>query len=575
MQVAERLPEVRESRLLRFVARHEPYSVLVPLVAAQWLALVGFVLTVRHNGWLFYQGGDQTFYYTTSWLLSDWTMPTTPIGYGWSYLTAPIALFTDQNLLNGLPGIILLQTVVLLPVALLCVYGIAARIGGRILGYAAAALWVAAPYAAIEAFDQRYHQKYVELFLPQALGLTGLADFPSMVCLLVAAYFGFRALDSDDWRDGALCGLAAGFACGIKPANGVFVAAPLVAFLIGRRWRQLLPFAAALVPPLVALAVWKQRGLGANPALALGDGELAFASAALAPLASLFDPLTKYIHFDWDQFTQNRDVMREFFWSVRPLDYLPFAGAIALARRSLPKAALVFVWWGGYLLVKGASPIARVEDGSFFRLVMPAFPAFFLLTISIPLLVPTLGPKLWQRFPAPEPRRISLRPLAAGFAIFALIPLIVVAAVSPQRGPVAVNYYDQGVFLPVSPGDLKLTAEPEGRAYRLRWQQPDTNDVGVFYRVFRVPAVRPDLDPFNAPPVIRGVNCQYRKFAPGADDCRLTMDSIGLTHARTWKDEPGPGRWTYRVGLSANWLDDQNLGDVLMLSGPVTVRARR
>src|SRR3954452_22690683 len=46
----------------------EPWIVLGPLVLVQWLALAVFMVTVRHNSWLYYQGGDQTFYYSTGWM---------------------------------------------------------------------------------------------------------------------------------------------------------------------------------------------------------------------------------------------------------------------------------------------------------------------------------------------------------------------------------------------------------------------------------------------------------------------------------------------------------------------------
>ena len=50
----------------------------------------------------------------------------------------PIALVAGANVLSGLPAVILLNTLVLLPVALLCVYGIGTRIAGRVFGYWAA-----------------------------------------------------------------------------------------------------------------------------------------------------------------------------------------------------------------------------------------------------------------------------------------------------------------------------------------------------------------------------------------------------------------------------------------------------
>ena len=35
--------------------------------------------------------------------------------------------------------------------------------------------------------------------------------------------------------------------------------------------------------------------------------------------------------------------------------------------------------------------------------------------------------------------------------------------------------------------------------------------------------------------------------------------------------EVPPGRWTYRVGLSANWHSDPNAGGLLAVSPPVDV----
>ena len=42
-----------------------PLTALAALAVAQWLAILAFALTVRHNGWLFYQGGDQIWPLTT------------------------------------------------------------------------------------------------------------------------------------------------------------------------------------------------------------------------------------------------------------------------------------------------------------------------------------------------------------------------------------------------------------------------------------------------------------------------------------------------------------------------------
>jgi hypothetical protein len=574
MQIVEQVPaRLRSARWVQVAARHQPWTILVPLLVAQWLALVAFALTVRHNGWLFYQGGDETFYWTTSWSLAGWHLPTTPIGWGWSYLLSPLAAVIGPNILTAMPAILLLNTVVLLPIALLCVYGIGSRVGGRLIGYLAALLWVIGPYAAIPFWDPRYHQKWVELFLPQALGLTNLADFPSMVCLLVAAYFCFRALDGEDWREGVAAGLAIGFAIGLKPANALFVAAPVLAFLLARRWRQGLAIAAAAVPALVALAIWKQRGLGFTPATTAGIPHLAYLGLPVPPLA-ITDPFSKYVHVDWHMLGQNMDALREFFWSVRPLEYLPIAGAIAVLFRSVPKGAFLAAWFFAFFFVKGTSIHASVEDGSFFRLLMPAFPAYLLLTASVPLLVPTFGDRLATRFALPPPRRIGTRRLAVAAAVFALIPLLMIGVIRPLKSAAAVKVFPDGVFLPVDNG-FRATATVSDGAVTLRWPAKGGSSARTFYRVLRAPAFQPDPVSAANPPAVRGVKCAVKSGSSAADCSLYGTSVVNSTFGRTYTDRPGKGRWTYYVAMGSNWLADLNFGDILLLSRPETVTVAR
>src|SRR5436189_238301 len=83
---------------------------------------------------------------------------------------------------------------VLLPLSLLAVYGLGSRLGGRPLGYASAAAWVLVPYAVHPLFVSSYHPTYVQQLLPEGFGLTGAADLPSMLCVLVAAYFAVASI---------------------------------------------------------------------------------------------------------------------------------------------------------------------------------------------------------------------------------------------------------------------------------------------------------------------------------------------------------------------------------------------
>ncbi|MGH3132001.1 MAG: hypothetical protein ACRDNX_14400, partial [Gaiellaceae bacterium] len=253
MQLASRLPPPRALQQRLAVLAERPALVLGPLVAVQWVAVLVFALGTPRNGLLFYQGGDQTFFYTTGWSLGEGSIPRTGIGYAWPLALAPIAIVAGPSFLSALPAILALQFLVLLPLALLAVYGIATHIGGRPFGYWAAGLWVALPYLAIPLFVDRYHEQFAEQFLPHALGLSGLGDFPSTVALLGAAHFVLRALDDEDVAAAVLAGLVTGFACGIKPANLLFLPAPFLALALARRWREAVAFGAALTPALLAL----------------------------------------------------------------------------------------------------------------------------------------------------------------------------------------------------------------------------------------------------------------------------------------------------------------------------------
>ena len=548
----------------------EPWIFLGPLILIQWLALLVFMLTVRHNGWLYYQGGDQTFYWTTGWMFSHWRLPTAEVGWGWSYLLSPLAGVAGNVVLSGLPGIILVDALVLLPVALLGIYGIGARIGGRVFGYWTAALWVALPYVAIPLFVQRYHGKYIEQTLPQTFGLTPLADFPSMVLLIVAAYLVVRALDTRDWREAVLAGLVVGFAFAVKPSNVIFFPAPFVALLIARRWRQLLYFGATLVPGILLVVLWKQRGLGTQPLFASGGDATLAALGIPLPSPTVVAAIDRYINIDWEHLRENRDSLREFFWAIRPLQWVALAGVIALLRRSWAKGALVAVWFYAFLVVKGTSDHARVEDASFFRLLMPSYPAFLLLVAAVPLLIPRFGRAIAQRYPpgTPNSRRLT-RPIIIVAVLLFLIPGIVLAAARVQKGPRSVRNDAQHTLVPVS-DKFHLTGTNRNGAVSLSWKAPYHGPVGAFYVILRAP--KKFADPTNPKErkVKDGVVCREQRSG-AAQDCHLYMTRIKATKDLHFVDHPTRGRWSYRVGLAANWLDDPRRGDVLLVSDPVRV----
>ncbi|MDQ5819828.1 MAG: glycosyltransferase family 39 protein, partial [Actinomycetota bacterium] len=555
-----------------------PWNVLGPVVLAQWIAIAIFATVVRHNGWLFYQGGDQTFFYTDAWALGRAEIPQSQIGYAWSYVLIPLTWIFGPNLLAALPALILLQVLVLQPIAIAAVYGIASRVAGRAVGYTAAALWVVTPFLVIPLWDPRYHAKYVEQFLPQALGLTGLGDFPSMVAVLVAAYFCLRSFDTRAPVDGVLGGLAAGFAIGMKPANALFLAAPLVGFTLARRFRPALGFALGLAPGVIALALWKQRGLGYLP---IFQPETRALAAGTTPFIT--GSLSDNLNLSWQQLVGpqgNLAQLREFFWSPRATEWVAVAGAIGIARHSIAKAAFLSAWFLSFFLIKGMSPGASMEAGTFLRLFLPGFPPFLLFAAAIPLLLPGAASRLARRFAERDRGVVAWRsrPVIAAAAAFGIVPLLLMFVASPVTDGRVTKLFLENVVVPVDDSFRTSVREaPDGQ--HISWTKPEFAGVNAFYRVYRARYLQIAYlggtggigDP-TLPLGVAGIRCLPR--TAGASDCRLEMQPIGTARGNTWLDPDRPlpeGRWSYRVGLVANWIDDPNIGDLVLLSRPVTV----
>jgi hypothetical protein len=536
-------------RAWRVATEVRPLYVLAPLLGIQWVAVLALALTVRHDGWLYYAGGDQLWHYTGAYLLAHGHLPPAFVGYGWSILLLPIAAIAGPNLVSALPALVLFNTLVLLPVALLCVYGIAARIAGRVFGYVAAALWVAIPYLGILFVEPGYHQKYTELTLPQALGLTSVPDFPAMVALIVSGWLCLRALDAPRWELFAGAGLAAGYSIAIKPSNAIFLVAPASLLLVEHR-RALLSFAAGLAPSILTLVLWKYRGLG----------ELAAAPAEPVKLAAGPGDLLRRIHQpklnSWAHLHQVLLGLREHFWISRVIEWLPLAGLVGLLVRSRRGLLLVGAWFAVYLLAKGTYIPASIDDASFWRILMPAFPAYALLAASVLLLVPGVRARPAQAAPILTGRRLTIA-TAAAFALFAVVPLGVVAAVPRlhDQGRLAVRTPD--TLVPVSSLGLRATAS--GGQVRLRWNESRPGDASGFYNVLRTD--RPT-----------DFACAGR-VGNSADNCVLYTTSVATTRGTTFTDRPGAGTFTYRIGVAANWLDDTKLGDIYVVSRPVTVSA--
>ena len=532
-----------------------PRVVVGSLVVVQVVATLAFAVGVEHNGWVWFQGGDQIWLTTQGWLLGQLELPPTELGYMWSLVLMPIMWITGPTYVEALPPLVVFQVFVLGPVALLCIYDLACRIGGRLLGYWASLLWVITPFAAIPLFVDRYQERYGEQFLPQALGLTAMSDYPSMVLVLAAAVFVVRSLDAARLTDAVLAGLLLGAAGAMKPPNLLLGAGAALAYLIARRWRGGIVFGMAVLPSLLLLAYWKDKGLGGIPILSLEEARVATGSTMTAVSVDL----DRYVDLDFGHWRTQMNELREFFWSARVAQWVPVAGLIAVLRvRRGAVAALVAGWLAAFLVVKGFSPRATIESGSFWRLLMPAWPAYLLLLAAIPLLVPTLARRLGDRLLAPPARPVAPRWVAIAAVLSLVVPATVIAASSPLAGPYdALTQDDAGNFILTSVDEsVELRVERGQDGNRLTWNDGPWR-AGVFYRVYRSEG--------------EDVECENTDGHP-AQSCYFSGTLLESVREREYLDGGAPSGATYRIGVGTNWIDDPAFGDVFAFS-PAVVAA--
>ena len=526
------------------------------------IVLVGILaLSVEHNGWVWFQGGDQIWMTTTGWLLGQRELPPTEIGYLWPAAQAPVTWATGATYVQALPVLVLGQVLVLGPIAVYCVYALAREIGGRLLGYWAALLWVIAPFAAIPLFVDRYQERWSEQFLPQALGLTAMSDYPSMVIVLAGALFVVRSLKPGRITDAVLAGVLIGAAAALKPPNLLVVAGALLAYVVARRWREGLACGVAIAPALVVLLLWKVRGLGQVPAFALDQAHVAAGSGPLA----LDLKLDRYLDLNFDHWRDQMNFLREFFWSQRLAQWAPFAGLVAvLMVRRGAIAALLGGWLAAFLVVKGFSPLASIESGSFWRLLMPAWPAYLLLFAAIPLLVPTLARRLGDRVLPPASSPVAPRWIAVAAVVTVVVPGIGIALSSPlgrteaQQKTVVQDFESGNILTPVDEG-VQVAVRDDGSSRELTWTSGGPWRADVFYRVYRHDGSDDDTVCYQS-----GGTAWY---------CLLNSEPIATTLGGSFVDKDAPPTATYRIGIGTNWADNPEFGDVFAFSSPVEVGA--
>ena len=550
------------ARLAQAVLALPIWVVLCALVACQWIALGILAAISTHNGAVYFHGGDDTWYYTSAWVLGQGHVPFASVGYGYPILLAPLAHFAGPNLVHALPLVIGFNVLVLSPIVVLCIYGIAKMIGGRGFAYLASFLWAALPLLAIPYFPERYYSRYIDATLPAALGLTALADFPSQVFVLVGAYFALKAVLERGSREALYAGLAGGFAVAVKPSNAIFLPAFFATLLFARHWRGFVLVGLGLMPALAALGLWKYRGLGYLPAF--GSPPTANASGAFpaVPLGGL--GIRHYLSLNWDQWRNNFYALREFFWSQRLVIWVIFAGALGLARRSGAAVVLLTVWLGAFLVLKGSSDVVSVNAGNYFRYMTPAFPAYFLLLVSVPLAVPLVGGRLAAagRVTRSWPRRPRDWKVLLGVAgALAVVPIAAFLIFPPLTTTTATRVANNDQYVTADAFRLSATAD-SGGSVLLNWAGQTGGGTRVSYAIFR--GSEDQIACVRAPHA--AADCAFY-----SDALNHRIDLNAETRRTTYRDRPPAGHWVYRIAVRVLPTGDLGSGEFVTISRAATV----
>jgi 4-amino-4-deoxy-L-arabinose transferase-like glycosyltransferase len=363
------------------IATVPPVRIMAPLVALQWLLALIVALDVGHHG-------------------SLW--------------------------------IVIPQVVVLLPLALVLVYAIALRLGGRLFAAWATVVWVALPYALRVYATPSLRTVYTHQFLPQLLGLSDDPRFAAMVAFAGAVYLTVRSLETGTAMHvgGALAAASAGSA--LAPREALVALGPAVGLALGRSRRRSLVAVLALGVLLGAVAAVVGGGLIDAPFARIG---LADPKAVLGSL-------------------------RENFWSGRVMEWLGVAGIAGALRGRLATGSILSVCFLAALLSVTRAPTLVVTNLGLLESLLPAWFAVTLLVAAIPLLVPHARTpsmpatvalrRFWDRIHAPTfaPRgkddgyeRPVATPLWATVSISALsLAILFIGMWNATRAPVYGGY---------------------------------------------------------------------------------------------------------------------------------------
>jgi hypothetical protein len=234
---------------------------------------------------------------------------------------------------------------------------------------------------------------------------------------------------------------------------------------------------------------------------------------------------------------------------LRFLEFLLFAGAFGVIRKSPAKGLFVVVWFAAFGLFKGSAPMADFTSANWFRLAEPGLPAYILLVVGVAYCLPGLGRRV-----APTVSRIALhaldrRRVAFAAALLGLVPLVVVATASPSSSQRIVRDNESVNEAPLSHAfDLRAARNT------LAWTSTAAGGTKVVYAVYASTENDGCIQPGR-----------------GANECILQMSLLKRTRGTMLTLHASRTPTWYRVGMLASYRSSDDGGDLMLLSDPVRV----
>ena len=307
------------------------------------------------------------------------------------------------------------NVLVLGPLALWAIYGLGARIAGRAFGLFAAAVWVVLPFAVIPLWRAATTTSATSSSSCRgALGLTGLADYQSMVLLLVG-----RAALHARARDPRHARRHRRRARGRLRRRRQAVERSLRRRAVRRGPARAQPAAAAAVRPRAAARAADPGGVEAARArLAAGVRASRRRGSPPAPWSPSAFPTSTATSTSTGPTCTTTSTTCASTSGARACSSArrsPAPSRSRAARRRWPRCSRPGSASSSSSRARRRS--RRSRRGSFFRFLMPGFPAYFLLVVSILLLVPTLGAYLRRDVAGAAARALSTAGVVIGLAI--------------------------------------------------------------------------------------------------------------------------------------------------------------